>query len=272
VQVALRQIRELPPALPGDVPDAVRLLIGRAIVKDPAERFADGATFRAAIDDVLTGRPVGSAVREPRTAVLAAVPAVGATASHPATRVLPAVTATPAPDPDPDEPDSEGRRRRGLLALVALLAVAAVVAGGLWLTNRGTGDGGAAATGPTTTATSSRPSAPPATPSAQLVDLASSDYVGRPASEVLAALQARGLVVTLVPQQTADVPDGQVIAVDPAGKLAPNSPVAVTYAVTPPTPPTPTATARATATATAGGNNGHGNGDNKGKGNGKGDD
>ncbi|WP_456600521.1 protein kinase domain-containing protein [Blastococcus sp. SYSU DS0616] len=58
VQIALRQLREPPPPLPADVPDAVRTLIDRALLKDPAERFPDGAAFRDAVDDVRAGRPL----------------------------------------------------------------------------------------------------------------------------------------------------------------------------------------------------------------------
>jgi serine/threonine protein kinase len=58
VAIALRQVREEPEPLPPDVPDDVRTLIGRALLKDPAERYPDGAAFRNAIEDVQAGRPL----------------------------------------------------------------------------------------------------------------------------------------------------------------------------------------------------------------------
>ena len=58
VQIALRQLRELPAPLPDDVPEPVRTLVERALLKDPATRFPDGAAFRAAIGDVRAGRPL----------------------------------------------------------------------------------------------------------------------------------------------------------------------------------------------------------------------
>ncbi|RBY93699.1 serine/threonine protein kinase [Blastococcus sp. TF02-8] len=58
VQIALRQLREVPAPLPGDVPEQARLLVDRALLKDPAERFGDGAAFRQAVEDVLAGRPL----------------------------------------------------------------------------------------------------------------------------------------------------------------------------------------------------------------------
>jgi hypothetical protein len=72
VQIALRQLRDVPDPLPADVPEAVRALIGRALVKDPAERFADGAAFQDAVEDVLAGRalsPLPSSATKPLAAV-----------------------------------------------------------------------------------------------------------------------------------------------------------------------------------------------------------
>ena len=58
VTIALKQVRQDPEPLPGDLPAGVRGLIGRALLKDPAARLPDGAAFVAAIDDVLAGRPL----------------------------------------------------------------------------------------------------------------------------------------------------------------------------------------------------------------------
>jgi len=206
LQVALMQLNATPDPLPDDVPEPVRELIGAAMVKDPQRRFPDGAAFRDAIDDVRAGRPF----RRPEVAT--------------------AQLATPDAVTEPVVPVAMPRHRRRLLVpLLALLAVAAVIAGGLQL--MGGWDGGETAAGTTAPSTSS---AAPATPSVQLVDLVSADYLGRPYADVQAELTARGLVVTLRPLQTGDVPDGQVIAVDPVGALTPGSPVTLTYAVAPP--------------------------------------
>ena len=74
---------------------------------------------------------------------------------------------------------------------------------------------------------------------------------------------ARGLLVQLVPVETADVAAGLVTAVGPEGELAPGTAVTVSYAVAPiVTPPA------------GNGNDGGtgGNGKGKGHGNGKGGD
>src|SRR4051812_12974406 len=80
VQVALKQIGELPPPLPPDVPGEVRRLVERAMAKDPAARFPDGAAFRAAVDELPATRSPATPRQE--TLVLAG-------AALPPTAVLP---------------------------------------------------------------------------------------------------------------------------------------------------------------------------------------
>jgi eukaryotic-like serine/threonine-protein kinase len=71
VQIALRRLHEQPPPLPPDLPEEVRTLVGRALRRDPAERFPDGAAFRDAVDDLRAGRPLPPLPDEPRTLPLA---------------------------------------------------------------------------------------------------------------------------------------------------------------------------------------------------------
>jgi serine/threonine-protein kinase len=70
VQIALAQIRDEPEPLPDDVPEPMRTLVARAMVKDPALRFPDGAAFRVAAEAVRDGRPL--APLPPATAELPA--------------------------------------------------------------------------------------------------------------------------------------------------------------------------------------------------------
>jgi eukaryotic-like serine/threonine-protein kinase len=73
VTIALKQVQQDPEPLPGELPPEVRQLIGRALVKNPAGRFADGAAFADAIDDIVAGRPLAAApatVAVPATAVV----------------------------------------------------------------------------------------------------------------------------------------------------------------------------------------------------------
>jgi hypothetical protein len=210
VQVALRQIREVPPPLPSDVPADLQRLVERMLAKDPAERLPDGAAVLAALDGVAAGRPLPPAPGSSRTRVL---PTAGVAD---AARVLPGATQSGAGD-------RAAPSRRWLLPLVALLVLAAL-AGAVTLGSSGSPT---PATEPTTT-----PSAPAG------VDVVASAYVGRPFADVQAELTGLGLTVQPRPVQTADVPDGQVIAVDPSGRLASGTAVTVTHAVAPP-PPAP---------------------------------
>ncbi|MDQ4118042.1 MAG: serine/threonine protein kinase, partial [Actinomycetota bacterium] len=49
VAVAMMQVRDDPPPLPSSIPDRVRGLIYSVLVKDPEQRYADGAEFAAAV-------------------------------------------------------------------------------------------------------------------------------------------------------------------------------------------------------------------------------
>ncbi|MGY1704262.1 protein kinase [Geodermatophilus sp. SYSU D00697] len=55
VAVALAHINRPPPPLPANIPAPVRLLIERALAKDPADRFPDGGAFAAAVRSVAAG-------------------------------------------------------------------------------------------------------------------------------------------------------------------------------------------------------------------------
>ncbi len=247
VEVALMRIREVPPPLPPDVPVDVRALVEHATAKDPAVRIPDGAALRDAVD-VLLNRDPGTA-RRAAVAVPPAVPptAVGpprsgggpGTSPMPATRVLPLPESDASPlDPvaPADGERASGRRwRRLLLPALAVLVVAAIVFGGYRLL----GTSSDTATPRPTASPTPTPTAAPS-PSVQLISLTAADFVGRPLADVQAGLTALGFAVTPKPLQTSDVPDGQVIALDPTGPLPRGTAVAVTYAVVPPPPPPPT--------------------------------
>ena len=213
VQIAVKQIREHPDPLPAELPANVRELVERALSKDPAERFPDGAALLAAADDVLSGRPPVPSSRA-RTAVMP-VPSVAAT-----TRVA---AAGPAAAPTAASGGRAAVRMLvGALAVLALLAVAVLVV-------RAVGQSPADA-GTTTEET---------TPTVAAVEVAAEEFVGRPVRDVQAELVARGLQVTVVPVETPDVPAGQVLSVDPVGALAPDTVVTVNYAVPPVVVPAP---------------------------------
>ncbi|MPR00110.1 protein kinase [Modestobacter sp. I12A-02628] len=55
VAIALAQVNRPPPPLPADVPPSVQALVERALAKDPAARWPDGAAFAAAVRHVAAG-------------------------------------------------------------------------------------------------------------------------------------------------------------------------------------------------------------------------
>jgi eukaryotic-like serine/threonine-protein kinase len=207
VQIALRQIRDVPEPLPDGVPDAVRSLVGRMLLKDPAVRFADGAAVRSAVDDVLAGR------EEPAVA-----PGEGGT--RPLSVVWPSF---PAPVPQPQIPV----RRRVLGPAVALLAGAGIAVAGISVL-------APAAPPPVAAATTEQPETSPST-----VVVVAAELVGRPVDDVEARLAALGLRVERVAEETTTADPGDVLAVTPTGALLPGDLVTVTHAVAPP-PEAPT--------------------------------
>jgi serine/threonine-protein kinase len=235
VQIALKQIREDPEPLPAGVPLEMRELVERAMAKDPAVRYPDGAALRAAADAVVLTSgtaPIGMAGTD-GTAVMPLPPV-------PLTRTL---------------ASSPVRRSRPLMPLL-LGALAAVVAVAVAVVLLQTGSGTQSGAVPTSGRTAGETTTAPATPST--ITLAAAGLMGRPVAEVQAELVGRGLQVQVVPVETADVAAGQVTAVGPEGELAPGSAVTVSYAVPPVVVPAP-------------GDNGNGNGtwnSGKGKGNG----
>src|SRR5437763_11966977 len=84
VAIALAHINRPPPPLPGDVPPGVRDLIGRALAKDPAQRFPDGAAFAEAVRTVMHG----GTPRSPGTAGTGLAAAAGLGAASASTEVM----------------------------------------------------------------------------------------------------------------------------------------------------------------------------------------
>jgi serine/threonine-protein kinase len=194
VTIALKQVRQDPEPLPGELSPDVRQLIGRALVKDPAGRFPDGAAFAAAIDDIEAGRP------------LAALPSTVAVPAAPAAVVRP--------------PTARGSSRAAMVLLPVLgLLAGAGIAIVLLLTLSDHSGPGSPAVAAETHGTGS-------------LVLDAQDYVGRPVDDVASRLTGLGLQVQLRSEVRSDVVPEQVTGIDPAGKpLKAGDVVVVTYAV-----------------------------------------
>jgi uncharacterized membrane protein YgcG len=215
VTIALRHLRDVPEPLSDDVPAGLRTLIERATVKDPAQRYPDGAAVVAAIDDLLAGRHLPPVQRTdtqsfwllPDAAALAgAAPATGATRR-------------------PDARAPKGRVGRMLVPLMALLLGAGIAALVLQAITP-------SAPPETTAATVEVTGSASATPE-ELV-LAREEYLGRPVDAVRAQLEAMGLVVQLEEVTTRSADPDTVVDVAPlSARLQTGQTVLVSYAVAP---------------------------------------
>jgi eukaryotic-like serine/threonine-protein kinase len=247
VQVAVMQIHDVPAPLPPDVPAPVRELVQRAMAKDPAQRYPDGAALRAAVEQVIP--VVAPTPEQVRTATLTVpLPLPNRPRPADATAVLPA-GARPAeeqrtlvlPGPGQEEqPAPPSRRGRVVVGAVvaALVVLAAVLFGVLHGTGGSPGPSStrsSPASAPSTTAAPTTPT--PTTPPS--VQLAAADYTGRPVAAVQQQLAAMGLPVVLKPVQQPGVPTGTVVAIDPSGTVPAGSTVTVSYAAPSSPPPQP---------------------------------
>jgi serine/threonine-protein kinase len=264
VAIALAHINRPPPPLPAHVPPSVRLLVERALSKDPADRFADGGAFAEAIRRVASGGSVtagapatapapavGATLADGRTQVFGAATgaalaaaaaagtagtATGASAAAPPTGPAGPMPPLQAPDDDwgpEDEELAPDRRKRGLL-IAAALAVLLLLAGGAWWL-LAPADGGRNEAGNTPTATTTSGSA-----SAVNIDLAA--YVGRNAGEVQAELEELGFTVALADASETTIAAGTELAgralavgevadIEPSGENVPASATVTIYAV-----------------------------------------
>ncbi|WP_139979738.1 protein kinase domain-containing protein [Nocardioides litoris] len=228
VATALAHVREPVPQLPSSVEPDLASVITRALSKDPAERYADGAAFAAALRD-----PATAAIQRPRV-----VPAPVPVPDAGSTQVLPATPYEPvdAVVPPPATPVEERNRRRNPwpVVLVVLLLVALAVVLTLLLTG---GDGEEPTDGATTpsattpTQTETTPSETTTTEEGPAtVRLDPGDFVDRPVDDVEADLRDRGFDVELDAVENDD-PDsnGLVTGIDPSGDVEEGSLITVTY-------------------------------------------
>jgi serine/threonine-protein kinase len=218
VAIALAHINRPPPPLPADVPPAVRLLVERALAKDPADRFPDGGAFADAIRRVAAGGTLAAAA--PRTGpVTTPAPAVagladgrtqvipatgpGATAAGAATAALtggtppgrppgmPPLQADPGDDwlaEDDDLTPDERRRNRWVWVSAALVLLLLLGVGAYFLLFAGpTGGNGTGTERSTASQTSAGPTG---------IFLDPQAFIGRPATEVAQQLTAAGLKAT----------------------------------------------------------------------------
>ncbi|MGY2083555.1 protein kinase domain-containing protein [Blastococcus sp. SYSU DS0539] len=211
VTIALKQVRQEPDPLPGELPPGVRTLIGRALVKNPDARFPDGASFAAAVADLQAGLRPDRGI----PAVQSSRPRRRPGGSRPA-GAQPGGPPTLAGVTRPPTARRRGRLTVVLLPLLGLLAGAGITAVLLQSLTEGPPPAAAAAVEQRT---------------AGSIVLAEDDYVGRPVGEVAERLAALGLTVSVRAEVRDDVVPDRVTGVSPAGRpLRDGDRVVVRYA------------------------------------------
>jgi hypothetical protein len=268
VAIALAHINRPPPPLPSHIPPAVRLLIDRALAKDPADRFPDGGAFAEAIRRVasggtlapiipvvgpattptqvvggaaaggalagaaLTGGMASAALAESRTQVIPATgPGVLAAAHGPGTGPagpMPPLQAPPGDDWDAVDDEEPRGGRSRYVWLSAAVLLLLLLGGGTWYLLQ---DGNR---GPGDVAAGTSTAQTTAAPSG--IQLDPSAFIGRPADEVQAQLKAAGLTVTQKDADDAELARagvaldvGDVAGLRPSGVLAPAGTPVVLY-------------------------------------------
>ena len=207
VQIALKQIREQPDPLPDDVPPPIRAVVERAMAKDPAHRYPDGAALRDAVEAAATWSPT--------------VPVAGVGATGTEVLALPSAgTGLSARVADGPPCAGGSARRRGGDRGSGRRARR-------W---RGSGSGVRQHAGPPARRRPHRRRR-------RRSVVTAAELVGRPLAEVQAELTARGLQVEVAQVETADVTAGLVTAVTPDGELAPGTTVTVRSRRPRPPPP-----------------------------------
>ncbi|WP_242089739.1 protein kinase [Curtobacterium sp. DN_7.5] len=249
VAIAMAHINEQPPALPADVPEPVAALVMSCIAKKPADRPATAANLARAAQALRRGDVAAATVAVPMLAE------AGTVAFNPpqqrgdnaATALIGtqagAAVGGPRTPPSPVE-DEEPKKRRAwiwwVVGVVVLLAIAAVV-GALAL--NGSSDPKPSASTSSEPRPSQTRSTPSATPTVSRIDIDSSDYVGRPTSEVQAELSQLGLATNVVDGDAATGTDqpNTVQSLDPTGSLQPGATVTIRQFTTPPSVEKPAA-------------------------------
>ncbi|WP_340537759.1 protein kinase domain-containing protein [Nocardioides sp. GXZ039] len=239
VATALAHLREPIPELPASVPDDLAVVVRRALSKDPAERYADGAAFAAALRNpsaaAASTPPLGGPVVPP-VADTAATQVLGATpydpTPTPATAQL-GGTSGPAVPAGPVGPDETDKRRNPwpIIAAVVLVVALAVV---LTMLLTGGDDDEDPSAGDTTTS-QSRTRTPSKSETStddgpQTKRVNESAYVGKQVDEVESALRGLGFDVRRESRENSDASrDGEVTAVNPNGDVEVGETITVTY-------------------------------------------
>ena len=260
VATALAHLNQPVPDLPDTVPGPLAAVVRRALAKDPADRYAGAADLARALRSPAGAAGAAGAAAGAggaADAATAVVPPVGAAHEpEPATAVMGAVPADPAPAPVPppttSTPAQDDRRRpfpwATLLLTIALVAAVVLVVVLLLTGDDGSEEPADEPTSSAPTSQSSEPTTEPATPTAPAtVEVDEADFVGRDYREVRERLEDLGLRPVLNELDNDGSREaGAVDGLNPTGSLSEGDSITISYwgeapETTEPTPePTPT--------------------------------
>lgn len=226
VATALAHVREPIPDLPAEVPRDLAAVVRRALSKNPAERYADGSVFAAALRD-----PATAVVQTPPSPVVP-LPDESATQVLPATPAAdPVPVVTPAPTPASHVDQEKKKKPVWPIVLAVVLVVALIGVVTALALSGGDDDDPSADDTATSEPTRSRSQSPresdtgPAT-----VAIDENDYLDRPIDEVEQELRDLGFDVQRDEQSNDDPSrDSLVTAVSPNGDVEEGSLITVSY-------------------------------------------
>ncbi len=211
IATALAHIREDVPALPDSVPADLAAVVQRALVKDPAERYADGSALAAA----LRGSTVPAAPESTQLLAPVAAP-LAASATEPVASAVAEPVASPVASPVAEpvatrETTTTGSRvplyAAGLLVLAVLVALLVTQP---W--DQGADSG-----------------TPGDVSSQDSVRVRPGAYIGEPVEDVRKALDEKGLKTKTERQDNpGDQEAGTVAALDPTGTVEKGTTITLT--------------------------------------------
>ena len=262
IAIALAQVNDPPPPLPKDVPAGPRALIMSMLAKDPADRPSTAGALASAVDAIrrddleaavvavpgmrpfLNGEVSGPTGADAVSASSSAGERAREDSADDSTAAFDAVQpVTPAPSgPDrtgnPAAPRSSssggsgssraggGSSRTAPMLIGAVIVLSLVVIGlAVMLVLGGGSDDSRTPEGTVSTADASSGTED----GDASIEVVAQDLIGLDVDDVVADLTSRGLNVEQVGQASSSRPEGEVLAVSPAGTLNPGDTVTVTH-------------------------------------------
>lgn len=275
VAIAMAQINDIAPDLPGAVPEPIRRLVFACIAKAPSDRPTTSALLARAATALRRGDVLAAASAVPAVlpagvaaptmamdagsattvlpsqepgfdTMLLGVPAATTTSAYPASPAGPPTVTGPYGAGDGPQDDGPRRRSAWTVPLIILIVILAALLVVFLVSNLNSDrpDPGASSSSPP--ASSPAAASPPASTPVP-IELNADDYIGEQYSAVRSQLIAKGLDVTGDEQPATNEEDaGKVTAIDPLTTTA-GSTVTVTHygeATALSKPPTPTVSSK----------------------------